>query len=193
MNSIRLFLKNTTVVFLCFISIYGFSQNNNHHKNYIEIGITGGLQNSNSALAGVYGAFGTSFMAFGRPSSFDFRAKENYVSNPDQQGTLLTFTYRTGLVKGLFLGMGGAHAHQIMMDEFLIHPASSILGSNTKINHSTGLNLELGYNFNSFIKDKFIGIYPNLLLTYSHLFAPNYSSPNFTFSAGFKVGFKKWN
>ena len=45
-----------------------FSQLNNHHKNYIDIGIVGGRQNKVSTLAGVYGSAGTFFMAFGKPS-----------------------------------------------------------------------------------------------------------------------------
>ena len=93
----------------------------------------------------------------------------------------------------LFAGIGGAHAHQIMMDEFLVHPTSSIGGTNTNIMHSTGFNVELGYNFNSFIKGKYIGIYPNVLLSYTHLFASTQTFQNLTFSAGFKVGLKQWN
>ena len=170
-----------------------FSQDNNHHKNYIEIGVVGGTQLPRSPLMGVYGCFGTNFNAFGKPSSIDIRVKENYVSNPEQQATLITFTYRTGIVKGLFAGIGGAHAHQIMMDEFLVHPTSSIGGTNTNIMHSTGFNVELGYNFNSFIKGKYIGIYPNVLLSYTHLFASTQTFQNLTFSAGFKVGLKQWN
>jgi len=171
----------------------GYSQLNNHHKNYIDIGIVGGMQHHSSLLAGVYASFGTFFKAFDRPSSIDIRVKELYVTNPDQQGTLITFTYRASLVKGLFVGIGGAHSHQIMMDEFLIHPTSSIGGTNTHIMHGTGYNAEIGYHFNSFINDKYIGIYPVVQLAYTQLFMTNHSMPNLTLSAGFKVGLKKWN
>ena len=82
----------------------GFSQLNNHHKNYIDIGIVGGMQHHNSPLAGVYASIGTFFMAFGKPASIDIRVKELYVANPNQQGTLITFTYRVSLVKGLSVG-----------------------------------------------------------------------------------------
>lgn len=170
-----------------------FSQENNHHKNYIDIGIVGGLQNSNSAIAGVYGAVGTYFKAFGRPASLDIRVKEAYISNPHQQGTLITVSYRTGLVKGLFAGVGGAHGHQVMGDEFVTHPMPSLFGTSTKIMHSSGYNLELGYNFNAFPKNKYVGIYPNLLLAYTQLFMAHHTMGNLTFTAGFRVGLKQWN
>jgi hypothetical protein len=169
------------------------SQNNNHHKTYIEIGIVGGVQNTSSSIMGVYGCIGTNFNAFGKPSSLDVRVKENYITNPQQQATIITLTYRTGIVKGLFAGIGGAHAHQIIFNEFLVHPTSSIGGTNSHILHSTGLNAELGYNFNSFIKDKYIGIYPNVLISYTQLFASGQAIPNITLSAGLKIGLKKWN
>lgn len=177
---------------ICFTQ-KGFSQLNNHHKNYIDIGIVGGMQHHNSPMAGVYGSIGTFFMAFDRPSSIDIRVKELYVANPDQQGTLITFTYRVSLVKGLFVGIGGAHGHQISMDEFLTHTGSSIGGTNSHIMHGTGFNVEIGYNFNSFIKNKYLGIYPVVHASYTHLFMMNHSMPNLTLSAGFRVGFKKWN
>lgn len=170
-----------------------FSQLNNHHKNYIDIGIVGGVQHHDSPLAGVYGSFGTFFKAFDRPSSIDVRVKELYISNPEQQGTLITLTYRVSLVKGLFAGIGGAHGHQVMMDEFMVHTGSSIGGTNTHIMHSSGFNAELGYNFSSFIKNKYLGIYPVVHLAYTHLFMTNHSMPNLTLNAGFRVGFKQWN
>jgi hypothetical protein len=170
-----------------------FSQLNNHHKNYVDIGIVGGKQQPNSPLAGVYGSFGTFFMAFHRPSSIDIRVKELYVSNPIQQATLITFTYRVSIVKGLFIGIGGAHGHQVMMDEFMVHTGSSIGGTNSHIMHSTGFNTEIGYNFNSFIKNKYLGIYPVIQVAYTQLFMMNHSISNLTLSAGFRVGFKQWN
>lgn len=178
---------------LSLISKKSISQENNHHKNYIDIGIVGGLQNSNSAIAGVYGAVGTYFNAFGRPASIDIRIKESYISNPHQQGTLITVSYRIGLVKGLFTGIGGAHGHQVMGDEFVTHPTSSLFGTNMNIMHSSGYNVELGYNFNAFPKNKYVGIYPNLLLAYTQLFMTHQSIGNLTFTAGFRVGLKQWN
>jgi hypothetical protein len=170
-----------------------FSQLNNHHKSYIDIGIVGGVQHHDSPLAGVYGSFGTFFMAFDRPSSIDVRVKELYISNPEQQGTLITLTYRVSLVKGLFAGIGGAHGHQVMMDEFMVHTGASIGGTSTHIMHSSGFNAELGYNFSSFIKNKYLGIYPVVHVAYTHLFMTNHSMPNLTLNAGFRIGFKQWN
>lgn len=177
---------------ICFTQ-RSYSQLNNHHKNYIDIGIVGGMQHHDSPMGGVYASIGMFFMAFDRPSSIDVRVKELYISNPSQQGTLITLTYRISLIKGLFVGIGGAHGHQVMGDEFMIHPTSSMMGTNSHIMHSTGLNAELGYNFSSFIKNKYLGIYPVVHVAYTHLFMMNHSMPNLTLNAGFRVGFKKWN
>lgn len=193
MKNVNQLLALTTIVCLNLLPNQVFSQLNNQHKNYVEIGFVGGIQHQNSALAGVYGSFGTFFMAFDKPSSIDVRVKELYVSNPNQEGTLITFTYRVSLIKGLFVGIGGAHGHQISGDEFMIHPVSAIGGTNTHIMHGTGFNAEIGYNFNSFIKDKYVGIYPVVQLAYTQLFMTNHSMPNLTLSAGFRVGLKKWN
>ena len=171
----------------------GFSQLNNHHKNYIDIGVVGGMQHHDSPMAGVYGSFGTFFMVGGRPSSIDVRVKEMYVANPDQEGTLITLTYRISVAKGLFVGIGGAHGHQIDGEEFLTHPVSAIGGTNTHIMHGSGFNAELGYNFPSFIKNKYLGIYPVVQVAYTHLFMTGHSMPNLTLSAGFRVGLKQWN
>ena len=97
------------------------------------------------------------------------------------------------VIKGLFVGIGGAHGHQVMMDEFMVHTGASIGGTNTHIMHSSGFNAELGYNFNSFIKNKYLGIYPVVHVAYTHLFMTNHSMPNLTLNAGFRVGFKQWN
>lgn len=193
MKNVNQLLVITTIVCFNFFNNHLFSQLNNSHKNYVEIGFAGGMQHHNSPMIGVYGSIGTFFHAFGKPASFDIRVREMYISNPEQQGTLITFTYRASIIKGLFLGIGGAHGHQVVMNEFLIHPGSSIGGMNTHIMHSTGFNVEAGYNFNSFIKDKYVGIYPVVMVAYTHLFMPGHSMPNFTLNAGFRVGLKKWN
>jgi hypothetical protein len=193
MKNVKLPLVVAVVVCLTFSSNRLFSQLNNFHKNYIDIGIVGGAQRSTSPLAGVYGSFGTFFMAFHRPSSVDFRVRELYISNPEQQGTLITLTYRVSLIKGLFIGIGGAHGHQVAMDEFLTHTGSSIGGNNTHIMHSSGFNTEIGYNFDSFIKNKGWGIYPNVHIAYTDLFMAGHSMPNLSLNAGFRVGWKRWN
>lgn len=181
------------MVCLCLFTKNLFSQLNNHHKSYIDIGIVGGLQHHHSPMAGVYGSFGTFFMAFDRPSSIDIRVKELYIANPEQQGTLITLTYRISVVKGLFAGIGGAHEHQVMLDEFMTHTGASIGGTSPHIMHSSGFNAELGYNFSSFIKNKYLGIYPVVHLAYTHLFMTHHSMPNLTLNAGFRIGFKQWN
>jgi hypothetical protein len=91
---------------------------------------------------------------------------------------LITFTFRVSLIKGLFVGIGGAHRHQVMGDEFMTHPTSSIKGTNARMMHSTELNAELGYNFNSVIKNKYLGIYPVVHVAFTHLFMSNHSMPN---------------
>lgn len=193
MKNVNQLLVVTSLVCLNLLPVKLFPQLNNHHKNYIDIGIVGGMQRHDSPLAGVYGSIGTFFNAFGRPSSIDVRVKELYIANPEQQGTLITLTYRVSLIKGLFVGIGGAHGHQVMMGEFMTHTGSSIGGTNPHIMHSSGYNAELGYNFASFIKNKYLGIYPVVKLAYTHLFMTNHSMPNLTLSAGFRVGFKQWN
>ncbi|MCD6017239.1 MAG: hypothetical protein K0S53_360 [Bacteroidetes bacterium] len=192
MKNVNQLLVVTSLVFILMPRKF-FSQLNNHHKNYVDIGLVGGMQHHDSPLAGVYGSIGTFFNAFGRPSSIDVRVKELYIANPEQQGTLITLTYRVSLIKGLFVGIGGAHGHQVMMGEFMTHTGSSIGGTNPHIMHSSGYNAELGYNFGSFIKNKYLGIYPVVQLAYTQLFMTNHSTPNLTLSGGFRVGFKQWN
>lgn len=193
MKNVNQLLVALSLVCLILVPHKLFSQLNNHHKNCIDIGIVGGMQGHYSPLAGVYGSIGTFFNAFGRPSSIDVRIKELYIANPEQQGTLITLTYRVSLIKGLFIGIGGAHGHQVPMGEFLTHTGSSIGGTNPHITHSSGYNTELGYNFGSLIKNKYLGIYPVIQMAYTHLFMANHSMPNLTLSAGFRVGFKQWN
>lgn len=193
MKNVNISLTVAFTVCLSLLNKQVKSQENNHHKNYIDIGFVGGMQHHDSPLVGVYGSFGTYFKVFQKPASIDIRVKELYITNPEQQGTLITLTYRTSIVKGLFAGIGGAHGHQVMMDEFMVHTGSSIGGMNPHIMHSSGYNLELGYNFSSLIKDKYVGVYPNVLLSYTQLFMTGHSMPNLTFSAGFKIGLKQWN
>jgi hypothetical protein len=58
--------------------------------------------------------------------------------------------------------------------------------------HSSGFNAEIGYNFNSFIKNKYIGIYPTIHVGYTHLVMSHHSLQNLTLNAGFRVGFKQF-
>ncbi|MDF2448459.1 MAG: hypothetical protein K0R26_963 [Bacteroidota bacterium] len=193
MKSVKRVFIVTGLICLNIIPAKLISQFNNQHKNYIDIGIAGGTQHHNSPMLGVYGSFGTFFYAFGRPSSIDVRVKELYIRNPEQQGTLITLTYRFSLIKGLYAGVGGAHGHQVMIGEFLTHTGSSIGGTNPHIMHSSGYNVEAGYVFRSLIKDSFVGLYPTVQVAYTHLFSASHSMPNVILNAGFKIGFRKWN
>ncbi len=65
-----------------------------------------------------------------------------------------------------------------MGDEFMTHPTSYIMGTYARMMHSTELNAELGYNFNSSIKNKYLGIYPVVHVAFTHLFMSNHSMPN---------------
>lgn len=193
MNSVKIpFVVALVLSLFIFISPL-ISQQNNLHKNYIEIGFVGGQQFPRSALLGVYGAAGFFFKSPLGPGSLDFRAKELYFSNPDQEGTLISVTYRASLAEGLFVGIGAAHGHQIDMDDFIDKPMAAIGGTHTHIVHSSGFNLEAGYSFNSLIKDKSVGIYPVVNLAYTHLFSTNRSMPNLTLNAGIRIGWKKIN
>ncbi len=78
----------------------------------------------------------------------------------------------------MFVGIGGANRHQVMGDEFMTHPTSYIMGTYARMMHSTELNAELGYNFNSVIKNKYLGIYPVVHVAFTHLFMSNHSMPN---------------
>lgn len=191
MKNVNQLLVITGVVCVLFYSKTVFSQFNNFHKNYIDIGIVGGNQHHHSSLLGVYAGFGTFFYLFNKPSSIDIRAKELYISNPEQQGTLLTFTYRMSLIKGFYIGVGAAHGHQVKMNEFLIHPTSAIGGINKHILHTSGFNLETGYHFNSLLKNKSYGIYPLVNFAYTQLYSTTHHIPNLMVSIGLKLGFKK--
>ncbi len=183
-------LQLITVAAVIFNTV-SFAQLNNNHRFYIDIGYVGGIQFSNSALVGVYGGAGVFFTSFHKPASIDFRSKELFVTNPEQQATLITLTYRVTLVKGLFFGIGGAHGHQVYMNHFIEEPGSSLAGSNEHIMHGSGYNAEIGYHFKSFVKNKYIGIYPNLLLSYTQVLGHHHNFSNLTFTAGFKIGLKK--
>ena len=184
-------VKQTRLLFIV-ICIYVSSnqlvaQFNNNHRFYIEIGYAGGTQFPSSSSVGVYGAAGVFFKSFNKPASIDFRSKELYVTNPDQQATLITLTYRMTIVKGLFIGIGGAHGHQIMMNDFMNEPTSALAGSNEHIMHGSGFNTELGYNFKPFLKR----IYPNVLVSYTQVMGHHRNFPNLTVSAGLRIGLKK--
>ena len=176
----------------CSLNLACFGQYNNHHKYYIDLGCVGGIQLPQVKSLGVFGGFGFNFIAFNKPSSLDIRFKELYVTKPtDQQATLITLTYRMPIIKGLFIGIGGAHGHQIMAKQFLDEPVTAIMGSNEHIMHATGFNTELGYSFSSLIKNKKIGIYPQVTASYTQLSGHREIFKHLCINTGFKIGFKK--
>lgn len=180
------------LVMLFAINQFAVAQFNNKHKFYIDLGFIGGAQLPQSGVVGVFGGLGFNFNFFNRPSSIDIRAKEMYAYKPtDQQATLITATYRIPIIKGLFVGIGGAHGHQIMSEYFLNDPASSVMGSNEHIMHATGFNSEIGYSFASLIKNKGVGIYPHAEISYTQTGGHHQKFKHLSINAGFKIAFKK--
>lgn len=168
------------------------AQYNNHHKWYINLGYTGGSQLPNSGTLGVFGGLGFNVKLFKKPGTIDIKAKELYAFKPtDQQATLITLTYHAYLVKGFYIGIGGAHGHQIMSNYFIDDIGGSIMGSNEHIMHGSGFNFETGYSFPSFIKNKGIGIYPHASASYTQIDGHNRSFKHLALNIGFKIAFKK--
>lgn len=189
-------VKNPRLVCLaiCLISFAQLSraQFNNQHRWYIDLGYTGGSLLPYSGTLGVFGGLGFNFIAFNKPSSIDIRAREMYSFKPkNQEATILTLTYRIPLIKGIFIGIGGAHGHQIKADEFINDPVTSVMGSNEYIIHATGYNTELGYSFKSLIKNKSVGIYPHTEISFTQLKGHHETFKYFSINAGFKIAFKK--
>lgn len=165
-------------------------ENNNMHKNYIEIGFNSGAY-SKSYTGGVYGAAGLFFTSFGKKSAVDFRAKENYIISPERQTGAITVTYRLFLNKGYYLGGGFAHNHEMAFDNYLDDPLGATLGNSKNIIHRSGLAIETGYDFKSFIKNRSIGIYPVTNLCVAYMLLDDEPNPFITLSVGFRFGFKK--
>lgn len=191
-------VKNPHALFLavCLFAINQtiIAQYNNHHKYYIDLGYVGGSQLPHSGTVGVFGGLGFNFNLFNKPATIDIRAKELYVFKPtDQSATILTLTYHAYLIKGFYIGIGGAHGHQIMSSHFMDDPTSAIAGSNEHIMHASGFNTAIGYSFGSFIKNKGIGIYPHVSVTYTQLNAHHQTFKHLALNVGFKIAFKKLN
>lgn len=174
------------------ISCSYYSQATLQHKNYVGAGIVVGNQFPSSPLAGVYGNAGFYFYSFDRVAALDFTAKEVGLLNPQQQGTLLTITYRLNVVKGFYVGVGAAHGHQIAMAHYLEHPVAASMGNHPQIVHTSGLHADVSYVFKPLIHKTKFGIYPYMDIGYTHLFSTTFSWPNLTGSAGLRIGFKRW-
>lgn len=172
------------------VSLFYSQDGNNVHKNYIEIGYTGGT-NSVGGAVGVYGAAGFFFKSFGKASALDFRAKELYVSSPQREVGSITVTYRLFLKKGFFIGGGFAHNHETALSDYTNDILGSTLGNSKKITHRTGACLETGYSLKSLIKKGGFGIYPVFNLNVAYFVLDKEPNPYIILSAGFRFGFKR--
>ena len=179
------------VLLLCFNGLNILAQEtNNRHKDYIEIGYTGGLY-SGAGTGGVYGAAGFFFNSFGKASAIDFRAKEIYISKPERESGALSLTYRLFLTKGYYLGAGFAHNHEVPFDKYKEDIVGSSIGNGKSIIHRTGLAAETGYDFGSFIKKGWLGIYPHVNLSIAYMVLDKEPNPLVTLSIGFRFGFRE--
>ena len=165
-------------------------ETNNRHKNYVEIGYTGGLY-SGAGAGGVYGAAGFFFKAFGKASSIDFRAKEIYISKPERESGALSLTYRLFLTKGYYLGAGFAHNHEVPFDKYKEDIVASSIGNGKYIIHRSGLAAETGYDFGSLMKKGWLGIYPHVNLSVAYMALDHEPNPLVTLSVGFRFGVKE--
>lgn len=186
-------MKSFLLSLAFFLSVFDGAmaqENNNMHKNYIEIGFNGGAY-SKSFTGGVYGGAGLFFTSFGKKSAVDFRAKENYIISPEKEAGAITVTYRVYLLKGCYLGGGFAHNHEMAFDRYIDDAVRATLGNSKSIIHRSGLAIETGYDFKSLIKNCSFGIYPVTNLCVAYLLLDNEPNPFVTLSFGFRFGFKK--
>ncbi len=163
---------------------------NNMHKGYIDIGLNSGAY-SGAYTGGVYGAAGIFFTSFGKNSALDFRAKENYILSPERQAGAITVTYRLFLTKGYYLGGGFAHNHEMAFDSYLDDPIGATLATSKYVIHRSGVVVETGYDFKSFIKRGGFGIYPVTNLCFAYMVRDKEPNPLITLSIGFRFGFKR--
>ena len=179
-----------TIIFSLVVLSDIAQENNNKHKNYIEIGYDAGAY-SDAFTGGVFGAAGTYFNAFGRKCSLDFRVKENYIVSPEREAGDITVTFREYFSKGFYIGLGGAHNHETNIKDYGKDPVGSTMGNGKYIIHRTGMALETGYDFRSFIKKRWLGIYPVTNLCVAYLMGDKEPNPVVLLSVGFRFGFKQ--
>ncbi|MES2286872.1 MAG: hypothetical protein V4547_14375 [Bacteroidota bacterium] len=165
-------------------------ESNNMHKNYFEIGLSNGSY-SGSYTGGGYGGAGFFFNSFGKKSALDFKAKEIYIISPERQAGAITVTYRLFLTKGYYVGGGFAHNHEIGFDNYIDDVAGATLGNSKNIIHRSGVAIETGYDFKSFIKNKSFGMYPVTNLCLAYFVRDKEPNPMVTLSIGMRFGFKK--
>lgn len=186
-------MKPFLIFLIFFLNIfYGLmaQESNNMHKNYFEIGLINGSY-SGSYTGGVYGGAGFFFTSFGKKSALDFRAKEIYIMSPEREAGAITVTYRLFLTKGFYLGGGFAHNHEVGFDNYVDDVVGATLGNSENIIHRSGIAIETGYDFKSFIKNGSFGIYPVTNLGLAYFLRDKEPNPLITLSIGFRFGFKK--
>src|SRR5437016_1856269 len=137
-------MNATKSIVLCAMIIVQTSKGqNNHHKVYLEAGLSNGTQNVNY-VSGVYGGLGVFLNSH---SSIDIKAKELYnFSNMSIIGPI-TFNYRYNFTNGFFVGGGFAHHHEVNRESYMTHPGESAMGMEAHIFHRSGADVEVGYNF----------------------------------------------
>lgn len=184
-------MKNNSIIFLFLISInfVAAQDYNNWHKNYLEVGLTGGTYSNTGGNMGGYGCIGFFFESFGKQSSVDLRAKEVYITSPQREAGCITVTYRLYLNKGFYVGGGFAHNHEVPINDFIDQPVGALLGNGKAIIHRTGGALELGYDFHSLVEK--IGLYPTTNFCFTYLALDNEPNPYFNLSLGLRFGVKK--
>jgi hypothetical protein len=183
-------MKTTkSIVVLCTILfVHAVKAQNNKLKIYLEGGLSNGIQ-SNAFASGVYGALGA-FLT--EHHSVDVRAREVYNFNNQDVVGAITFHYRYNFSKGLYLGGGFAHHHEVGYPTYVTNTGEAIMGSHGSILHRSGVGLELGYNFKPFYKKGFFSwIYPAFNITYTHMFMDNGENPLITANLGLRIGLKK--
>lgn len=178
-----------TFFFLLISNAFYGQEYNNWHKNYLEVGYTGGSYSNTGANVGVFGGVGFMFTSFGKQACVDLRAKEVYITSPQREAGAITVTYRLYLNKGLYVGGGFAHNHEVPFDEFLKQPVQAIFGNGKAIIHRSGAALEAGYDFKSIFK-KF-GLYPTTNFCFTYLALDSEPNPYLNLSIGLRVGGKK--
>lgn len=187
-------MKSVTYIlvlcFSCLAQLVDSQETNNRHKNYIEIGYTGGLY-SGAGTGGVYGAIGFFLKSFGKASAVDVRAKELYISSPERESGSITFMYRLFFTKGYYLGAGFAHNHEIPFDKYKEDILGSTIGNGKHIIHRSGVAAETGYDFKSLKKKGWLGIYPHANLCMAYMVLDDEPNPLVTLSIGFRFGLKE--
>lgn len=182
------------VVLLSFSSFYLHCSAQEHttHKHYITAGLIAGRQFPESLAGGGFAGGGFYFDLLGKQAAIDFSVREIISTPPLTQATLLTATFRLPVHKGLFIGIGGSHAHQIGMDHYIEHPVAVSAGNHPSIIHSSGFCIEAGYLFKPIFHFKKAALYPIITTSSIHLFALKESWLLLSTQLGVRLGFNTY-